>query len=167
MGKRKVDVENAVEFLAGSKQLDPDKMVLFGLSMGGHVVARLVGANPDRFEAVILVNPAAYGLVAEDKKLKPSTEFTDAIRESDSWKDSGAFDDLSKFEGPTLIADSQFDDVIPAEVKEKYRASAQKLEKHMTLPGIKHAFFSANDEECVAARNTLYNEVIDFLGRNK
>ncbi|MBI3290009.1 alpha/beta fold hydrolase [Candidatus Microgenomates bacterium] len=160
---RFIDAQNAYEFLVGQEFVDKEKLIILGVSMGGHVAARFVGAYPDRFRGVILVNPAAYGLHTEDKRLRPYTEFTDAIAQDLNWRNSLAFSGLSAFQGPIMIADSEFDDVIPGDVKELYGLSANYLEKRLILPEIKHLFFSGTDEASAKARELFYSEATSFI----
>lgn len=160
---RLIDAENAYEFLLSHNFVAPEKLVILGVSMRGHVAVRLVGAHPEKFQGLILVNPAAYGPEAEDKRLKPYTEFTDTIARELNWQDSLAFADLSKFSGQIMLADSELDDVIPAGVKERYRLCSVSLSKQVVLPGIKHIFFSGTDEVCAHARELFYQEAAVFV----
>lgn len=163
---RLVDAENAQRFLMHNQSIDVKRLAALGLSMGGHIIARLVGLHPEQFKEVVLVNAAAYGPQAEDKKLKPYTEFTDTIRQNSNWQNSHAFVDLLKFRGIVVTADSECDEVIPQDVKDRYRLSIARLDRRITLPGIKHAFFSATDPLSIGARALLYNEAIDSFKQN-
>lgn len=163
LAKRSTDAKNAYSFLINNSFVDSQRLAVLGLSMGGHIAARLVGQHPKLYRALILANPAAYGPQAEDKRLKPYTEFTDAIGKNFNWNNSLAFEDLLKFKGPVLAVDSQLDDVIPPDVKERYRLATTDLRKHVILPGIKHVFFSGTDEASAKARELFYQEAATFL----
>ena len=163
---RLADAENAYKFFTCNQFVDAGRIAVFGLSMGGHIAARLVGLHPEKFKEVVLVNAAAYGLQAEDKRLKPYSEFTDAIRQNYSWQNSLVFVDLLKFRGAVMTADSEFDDVVPQEVKDRYRLSIVQLDRHLVLPSVKHAFFFTIDQQPIEARNLLYKEMIDSFKQN-
>lgn len=160
---RLIDAENAYDFLLGHNFTEQNNLAVLGVSMGGHVAARLVGAHPERFDRLILVNPAAYSPDAEDKRLKPYTEFTDTIAQELNWRTSLAFTDLSRFRGRIMLADSQFDDVIPQDVKARYRLSVNSIDKEVILPDIKHIFFSGTDEASARARELFYKEAASFM----
>lgn len=163
LANRLVDAGNAYDFFVGNPYIDEQRLAVLGLSMGGHVAARLVGAHPERYKSLILINAAAYGPQAEDKRLKPYTEFTDAIRQNFNWQNSLAFGDLLRFRGPVMAVDSELDEVIPQDVKGRYRLSTASLERHVVLPGIKHAFFSGTDDSAARAREQFYGEAASFL----
>ena len=157
------DAYNAVEFLMENGYAQDGNIVILGLSMAGHVVATMTDYNPLNYKAVILVNPAAYGADATDKKLKPSTEFTDTIRRPNSWTSSPAFVGIAEFEGPVMMADSEYDDVIEPGIKKNYILAIQNLQKHVILPEVKHAFFSSAQDSAKTARELLYEEIVKFL----
>ncbi len=171
LGKRVIDAQNSLDFLSQNEPAISENVILVGLSMGGHIAARLAGNDPERFRALVLVNPAAYAVEAEDKKLAPTMEFSDVIRREGSWRTSRAFGDIKNFPGQILFADSEFDDVIPGELKQEYykAAASRDLMRHMQiveLRGIKHAFFTLDNQEAVVAREFLYKEIAAFAWRN-
>ena len=97
------DAEEAYQKFIQDRLVDAGRMSLLGVSMGGHIAANLAGRHPEWFQNVILANPAAYGSDAEDKKLQPYTDFTEAIRRKRSWEDSPAFSSLSRFPRRVLL----------------------------------------------------------------
>ena len=75
-----------------------------------------------------------------------------------------------------MFADSEFDDVIPPEVKSRYYQAAGSAERSgslriVKLPEIKHAFFtpkkdSAEEAKAAAARELFGDELVAFLDSN-
>lgn len=165
LANRLVAARCALMILSNLDYVDSNRLAVLGVSMGGHIAARLVGRNPDQMKvgALVLVNAAAYGPDAEDKRLKPFTEFTEAIRQPENWRNSLAFEDLAQFPGPVMVADSEFDDVIPDQVRQSYKRIIPNLDRQRILPGIRHAFLSAEDGRSEVARNILYQETVEFL----
>lgn len=169
--KRVVDAQSSLDFLTQNEPALSENVIIIGLSMGGHIAVRLAGNTPERFKALALVNPAAYAVEAEDKKLAPTTQFSDVIRRENSWRSSRAFEDIKNFRGQILFADSEFDDVIPGGLKQEYykATTSRELMRHMQiveLRGIKHAFFTLDNPEAIAAREFLYEELVAFAWRN-
>lgn len=139
------------------------RVSLLGLSMGGHTAARLVGEEPDKFKSLILINAAAYVPEAEDKKLKPSDEFTNVLHSTTNWDSSLAFAGVRRFTNPVLMANSENDTVIKPEVIKGYKDAIPNLQKAVPLPNVQHAIFSQNTRETQNAKIILYDEIIDFL----
>lgn len=159
---RLTDAENAYHLLIEQQRIDEQRLALLGLSMSGHVAARFVGKHPELFKALIMVNPAAYGEDAEDKRLKPSTEFTQAIRRERNWIGSPIFGSFAKYNGTLLMVKSELDTVVPHEVTDLYLDNFEDYSM-ITIMGIPHAFMSGNDQRSIAARNIFYKESIKFL----
>jgi len=85
---------------------------LIGFSMSGQTVCDLLSMYGSRVEAILLGCPGIYtkavhGLVFGD------SIFTSTIRQPASWEASSALAALREFEGRTIIAIGDNDDVIP------------------------------------------------------
>jgi len=50
------DAQVVLDYLANRRDIDPNRIIVFGLSLGGAVACNLVSNNPDRVKAVILEN---------------------------------------------------------------------------------------------------------------
>lgn len=157
------DATNAYQRIIEHKLTDITRMSLIGVSMGGHVAARFVGEYPLLFLKLVLVNPAAYTTSAEDKRLKPYTEFTNAIREEESWSDSPAFGCLEQFSGRVLLFRSEHDQVVPQGVTERYMQAAAGRIDRLIIPNVPHIFLSGIDGASEAARQFFYREALNFL----
>lgn len=160
---RLADARDACAFFTQHRYVDPNRVFVVGLSMGGHIASRLAGGSPEDYRGLVEINGAVYRRDAESARLKPYDEFTIAIREEGAWRDSFAFEDLARYPGPVLFFDSARDDVVPMEVKATNRASVQNLEGVIMLPVQKHAFFSGQDEESAHARDLFGRELTDFI----
>ncbi|MEA3357252.1 MAG: hypothetical protein U9Q67_02360 [Patescibacteria group bacterium] len=101
------------------------KVILLGASMGGYDVAYLSSlVVPD---ALIMCVPAAYSKAAHTVRFGES--FTRAIRKSESWKDSYAYDNFARYRNPSegsgvsenvLIIQKQSDDIVDASIVNQY-----------------------------------------------
>ena len=157
------DAEEAYQKFIQDRLVDAGRMSLLGVSMGGHIAANLAGRHPEWFQNVILANPAAYGSDAEDKKLQPYTDFTEAIRRKRSWEDSPAFSSLSRFPRRVLLFRSEFDQVVPPEVTDQYQKVVDGHVTKVVIPGIPHIFLSGTDDTSEIARQFVYRKTVKFL----
>lgn len=157
------DAEAAYQRFLAEDLLDMSKISLVGVSMGGHIAARLAGKHPEWFRNIVFANPAAYSPEAEDKRLKPYTEFTDTIRPENSWANSLAFTSLARFPGNSLLIRSELDNVVPAEVIERYILAATGRITKVVIPNMPHIFLSGTDAASEAARQFFYQKTINFL----
>lgn len=163
LNNRLIDAETAYQKLSEKIETDAKRLAIIGVSMGGHVVARLVDKHPEWFGTMILVNPAAYGIDAEDKRLQPDTAFSEAIRRPHSWEDSLAFFGVRRFAGRILLVKSENDNVVPSEVTSKYKEAAEGRLFEVMIPIVPHALLSGTDEDAERGRQILYQVTTDFL----
>lgn len=157
------DAETAYRYLFDNLETNVKRLAIVGVCMGGHVAASLIGRHPGWFTNVVLVNPAAYGSEAEDKRLKPDTAFTEAITKPRSWENSLAFERIAKLNGRVLLVRSELDTIIPFEVIQHYREAAAGRLSEIVIPGIPHIFLSGTDEASKRGRQILYRVTRDFL----
>lgn len=157
------DAETAYHYFVNRLEAEAKRLAIVGVSMGGHVTARLIGKHPERFSDVILVNSAAYGLESEDKRLKPDTAFTEAITKPRSWENSSAFEGIARLNGRVLLVRSELDTVIPTEVIQHYKDAVVGRFSEVVIPGIPHIFLSGTDEVAEQGRQILYRVTADFL----
>lgn len=121
---------------------------LIGFSMSGQTVCDLLPHYRERVPAILLGCPGVYSRSVHEI-LFGGVEFTTKIRVTDSWKDSAAFDELSSFDGRTIIAIGDKDKVIPQEVVTQLKRSAKHL-NYVEYPQVDHqlaVWLAAHKEE--------------------
>jgi len=94
--------------------------MLIGSSMSAYTAIKLTTVY--EVKNLVLMVPAVYNSKAY--KVQFGSEFSEIIREKNSWQDSDAFEILRKFTGNLLIIAAQNDKVIPHTVVEKIFNSA-------------------------------------------
>jgi pimeloyl-ACP methyl ester carboxylesterase len=141
--RRRVQAQKIIDTFIPQKS----KVYFVGFSMSGQTVCDLLPFYKGRVPAVLLGCPAVYTNSVQD--LNFGEEFTTKIRGVDSWKDSTAFEELRVFEGKTIIAIGDEDQVIPSQVITSLKKSA----KHVSLveyPGVDHqlaVWLAAHEKE--------------------
>jgi pimeloyl-ACP methyl ester carboxylesterase len=112
------DAIAAYNYFINSGIVDPNRICVYGSSMGGHVAVRLIEKYP-RIKTLVLQSAAAYSVKAE--KLQLTSQFTQEITRSNSWSESVVFDMLKTYSGKTLIIYGEKDEVIPDGIKNKFK----------------------------------------------
>lgn len=164
LANRLNDAESAYKFFINSGFVDSHRVGLVGNSMGGHVAARFAERHRKAISALLLKNAAAYSKNAEDKLMKPSDEFTHAIK--DNWQNSPSFSAVKNFRRPVLLVFSEKENVIPKGVEEKYQQAAGFLGQKIVLPEVTHNYLTLRDDASLRALEILYSVSIDFFIRN-
>lgn len=109
-------VEDAKAALGVLKQHSAKgNLYVVGISMGGHVAIRVVDTD---VKGILLAVPAAYSFEARDKNFGPA--FSEAIRKSESWKNSPDFKELKKYNGNTFLLYADNDEVIPQGISSEF-----------------------------------------------
>ena len=111
-------------------------LYLAGFSMSGQTVCDLLPFYKERVRAILLGCPGIYTQSAHGMVFGGG-EFTTKIRIADSWKDSAAFDELRNFEGRTVIAIGDRDQIIPKEVIISLKTAA-KHPRYIEYPSVDH-----------------------------
>lgn len=88
-----------------------DKLGLIGFSMSGQTIGDLLNYFGERVSAVGLCAPALYSRQAWAVPF--DSGFTGIIRGHESWRDSSAYDALSRFRSRAVLAVPAYDNVIP------------------------------------------------------
>ncbi len=94
---------------------------LVASSMGGYVAIKLTAQYP--VKDLILVAPAVYD--TKSYRLPFGAEFTKAIQNPFSWRNTDAWEILRRYQGNLLIYGAEKDQVIPQEIIEKLYESAR------------------------------------------
>lgn len=156
---RAQDTVNALNFFMEKTGLSASQIYLWGSSMGAHVACKL--CNKLLVKGLVLQSPAAYGQVAESLPL--GVQFTKEISKPNSWVNSPAILELSKFGGSVLIVFGKDDTVIPEEVKNLYKSSIKPTDQFVILNGGVHTLLrpQSNDEQ--KALEQLGDIAVDFI----
>lgn len=160
LNDRVEDSEKALDFLLSSGKVDPKKIAVVGLSMSGHIAARLAERNPDKIAGLVLIAPAAYAKEAEDLPFVLGGEFTKVLHAEGSWKNSPAFVALKNFKKPKLLFYPYHEEIIPAGVQRLYRSLASTS---IQLRKVGHLFFNQGNGEERQAIQELYTKTTEFL----
>lgn len=126
------DAREAVKFLLSQKEVDRTKLGFSGGSFGGFIASLLSSEfNP---KAMTLIAPAAYSPKLYDVQRDWDDELRERFKQSESYKS------ISEFKGKLLVIKSEFDEVLPVGMTERYlekATNAAKKEKFI-LKGAKH-----------------------------
>jgi len=162
LNNRLKDAQAALEFFKNSGLVDQKVIAVYASSMGGHVAVRLLEKHKE-IKALILQSAAAYGKALESLSL--GTEFTEAVRKPESWRDSPVFKILANYRYPVKVVYGKADSVIPSEVQQKYCQSARKTTREILLGG-GHALLRPKTAAEKRALEKLYLGTVDFLNKN-
>jgi pimeloyl-ACP methyl ester carboxylesterase len=114
--------------------------VFVGNSMGAHVAVRAAAAMTG-VRALVLRGAAAYAERAEFCRFGP--DFRAAIRTTDSWRDSPVFADLTVLQLPTLLLYSEYEQIVPAGVRQMFHQAAGGRCVTRIVPGVGHHYSTA------------------------
>lgn len=113
------------------------ELTVCGSSMGGYIALKMLEIDFD-IKNLILFCPAVYD--KEAFKMNFDEQFTNIIRQEESWKNSDVFELLKNFKGNLLIVIGEDDEVIPdgvIELLNKYSSNVNK-KKIIKLKGVGH-----------------------------
>ncbi|MEK7555744.1 MAG: alpha/beta fold hydrolase [Patescibacteria group bacterium] len=136
--------------------------ILYGVSMGGYIALGLTAKRPGIFKKLILHAPAAYPLKAHG--IPFGEQFTEEIKRGSNREDSLSFDWLREYDKPTLLIESENDEVIPEQIIERYRTikGEDKDFKTLSLKDAPHDLWG-NASESIQFRNEIYNMLLSFI----
>lgn len=155
--KRLVDAISAYDEL--KKYVD--EIVIVGASMGGHIAIQLTTIKASI--ALILLYPAAYAREAEEKLL--NEEFTNILRQENSWLHSPVFPILEKYKGRLLIIYGEQDAVVPVGVQETYKRLIKGKGRFIILKNASHAIFSPQNGLQEQAKDRAFMYIAGFLDK--
>ncbi len=130
--RRRIQAQKVIDSLAPQE----GTLYLVGFSMSGQTVCDLLPFYKERVHAILLGCPGVYTKFVQEMTFGGS-EFTTTIRHADSWKESIAFDNLQQFEGKTVIAIGDQDQVIPKGVITSLKAVAKHMD-YREYSGVGH-----------------------------
>lgn len=141
LSRRQMQAQEVIDSLLP----DDSSLYLIGFSMGGQTLCDILPRYLERTLGILLCCPAMYSESARDLKFG-NPEFTAILRTPGNWNESTAPAHLEAYSEPTIIAMGTEDKVIPPEVVELYKRSAQQL-IYKEYPGVDHklsAWFADN-----------------------
>jgi len=146
------DAKAAVDFLLSQKEVDRTRMGFGGGSFGGFISCLLSAESKPK--SLLLIAPAAYS--KESYKIHRDSD----ERLRGNFENSESYKNLFKFKGQLLVIKSEFDDVLPVGMVERYLEKAKNVTKkeEFILKGAKHRI-SINP----AAQKILTNKVKDWF----
>jgi pimeloyl-ACP methyl ester carboxylesterase len=152
LNRRRIQAQSVIDnFVPYESQL-----YLIGFSMSGQTVCDLLPIYKERIPAILLGCPGIYTKLAQEI-IFGGGEFTTKIRSVDSWKDSSALDELCAFEGKTVIAVGDEDQVIPNEIVASLKESSKYL-SYVEYPGVDHQLAI-----WLAAHESEQDKLLDLL----
>jgi fermentation-respiration switch protein FrsA (DUF1100 family) len=144
-----LDARAAVDYLLGRPDVDPERIVYFGESLGGAVAARLAADRPPR--ALILRSPFA-SLAAVARHHYPFLPVRWLLRET---HDTAGH--VARVTCPTLVITSDLDSIVPAAETRAAFDAARGPKRLLTIKGADH-----NDFELIAG-DELLDAIVGFL----
>lgn len=137
---------------------EPQKLGLYGVSMGCYVALGVSHLFPELVKKMMLVAGAAYAQRAHEVQFGP--EFT-AILRSDSkgqpsWIDSYSFEWLKESPADTLLVVAENDEIVPRAISERYRdislARSEGATEYYIIPDATHYIGRNGEEMALASR---------------
>ena len=136
-----------VDLIARRPDIDADRIVYHGRSMGGGIAAEMTRRRPP---AALVLESTYTGITGFSRKL----HIPDALV-LDPWEVTGPLRDYAARGGPVLISHAEDDGIIPYAMAETNRAAA---------PG--HAFWKSNRRHVDFMPDAFFAFVTDWLDRS-
>jgi dipeptidyl aminopeptidase/acylaminoacyl peptidase len=149
------DVINAVLALKAAPYVDPQRVGLFGRSMGGGITYNVLVAQPGLVKAAVVYAPVSSNAVNNfNRWVRPQAEIAGAIIRTHGdpaenpafWRNLSAVNFFNRITEPLLIQQGLADSTCPPVWAQQTYAALQKAAKQATLytyPGEEHAFAAA------------------------
>lgn len=120
------------------REYSPNKISIYGHSMGGYVVLGTAHNNRHINGSIILHVPAAYAQEAHDIRFGPN--FTNILRKERSYANSYSYEWLEDIHQPVLLISHTEDEIIPKEITRKYIDIGLSKDrfKHIEIIGATH-----------------------------
>ena len=161
------DGRAAVAFLRGQKSIDPKRLGLLGLSLGGAVAATL--APGLRAKALVLWSAVAHTARLGDlvkKKARKIPGTPSAFEFEGHELNPRLMEDLLKVEpirhivrykGPTLIIHAEMDEIVPvSHARDFFHAAGSEIKEVAIIAGADHVFTAVTWEQEVIARTVQW-----------
>jgi hypothetical protein len=161
------DGRAAVAFLRAQKGIDPERVGLLGLSLGGAVAATLASSVQAR--AVVLWSAVAHTAQLRDlirKRARKVPGKPGALEYDSRELHPRLFEDvlkvepvrhLARYPGPTLIIHPEKDEMIPAShARDFYHAAGAEIKELAIIAGADHVYSSITWEHEVIVRTVQW-----------
>jgi dipeptidyl aminopeptidase/acylaminoacyl peptidase len=168
------DAVEAFRFLTRHKRINPRRLALVGLSMGGAIAAHLVGRERGRVKTLVLLAPVAEGSGILDELSTPEsvaslaqTGITDygsnlvGVQFIRQFAEMKPLREVVKATCPVLLVHGEADTVVPSEHSDMYERalhSGKRMVKKVIIPGADHTFNRHLWEQ------RLITDTVDWIG---
>ncbi|ACV59586.1 alpha/beta hydrolase family protein [Alicyclobacillus acidocaldarius] len=126
------DAKAILDWVRRDPRIDPDRVSLIGLSMGGYVASIVAGDEPDKVDRLVLLAPAGNMADIAEKQAEALGAAADAdvVDLGGNLVGRGLYEDLKQidaferakpFRGKVLIIHGMEDQAVPYEVSLKYQ----------------------------------------------
>ncbi len=139
-----------------------EPVTLIAASMSGYTAIKLTELFSVR--NLILLVPAVYTSRAYDLNFGP--EFSASIRAADSWRESDAFEILSRFSGNLVVIAAEDDDIIPRSIVELIHSSAISTMTRIlhVVPGSTHSSLFPREQDFLLALEIITGVCLNESG---
>jgi len=155
LAKRVAEARAALQFFNPK-----EKFSICAFSMGGHIALELLADF--QIENLVLFYPGIYTHKA--KEVQFNQNFSEIIRQPESWKQATVIKNLHTFRGNLLIVIGDKDGVIPSGVIELIDAAAQQTKRKevLRIQGADHLFLQKLLQD-PTQKQMLCEKVADYL----
>ncbi len=135
---------------------------LFGGSMGAYTELRLTEIY--QINKLVLTVPAVYA--ADTYNLPFGGGFSERIRQNESWRETDAWEIISRFTGDLLIVTAEHDEVIPVQIPQTLYNSATNARSRALyqIDGAPHRYWDyLNAPEHASQRSDYLDQLCTFF----
>ncbi len=167
------DAQTALKFLRGQPHVNPDRIAIIGMSMGGAVASHVVAKEP-QIKSLVLWAPVADGPAILQRIATPAavggllaSGFADhngwrvSMKLVEEFQEMQPAKELAKANCPALVLHGGNDETVPVEQSELYAKAlsngARKFKRHV-ITGAPHTFDRADWEETVIQETVAWIE---------
>ncbi|MBK8225047.1 MAG: alpha/beta hydrolase [Candidatus Obscuribacter sp.] len=145
------DARESYDFLHETLNVEAERIVFFGESLGGAVTAQLAGS---RKAAAVITKSTFASLNQIARHQFPLLRlYPGSLMLCPDWDNGKA---LSEVSAPTLIVHGEKDRMIPVDHARQIQAVCSHCSQLLLLPEARHSFMSEADSECLAAGLTAF-----------
>ena len=168
------DILNLTASLPRYAEANPDRVALFGHSMGGHIALDAALVRPNYYKALILAAPATGKLLDQYYNWTAYSDFADPVtfgirqrvvalfgepaQESQFWREVDAYNYLADLKTPVQINHASNDDAVPYRFSVDLTAALQAAGKTVTFDT-----YEAGHSFPEAARPRLLDSSTSFI----
>ncbi len=163
LNNRLEDCKQALEFFKQTGVMDVNNIAVLGNSMGAHIAVKLT--QKDKNIRVLLLHcPASYAVEAEGVSMNKL--FTQIITQKNSWHSSLVWPILSKYKGMVQVVYGSKDDLIPEDIKSRYKIACANKGRYTVIKEGTHKLLVPNNKTEEKVRQKLFQVSLDFLNRS-